>query len=163
MGRRGCQLRHGGAMPEVLPGSPLWAEPWRAPRPCPLSLSRDAEPRGCRARVPSCAPAPAAGAGRAGGRRASLSNSSAARFLLVLGRCEHTHQPPVCCWGARGFPKHPVSPRMRAEGALHLAGRDMAHLCPQGCGMMPETACPRGLCLFMPQPHPASSEPALWI
>lgn len=35
--------------------------------------------------------------------------------------------------------------------------------CPQGCEMVPEAACPRGLCLLKPQLHPLSSEPSLWI
>lgn len=35
VGQRSCQLRHSGAVPEVLPGSALWAEPCRAPVPAP--------------------------------------------------------------------------------------------------------------------------------
>lgn len=38
VGQRRCRLRHGRAMPEVLPGSPVWAGPRWVPCPCPLSL-----------------------------------------------------------------------------------------------------------------------------
>lgn len=129
----------------------------RAPVPCRNPLGA-----GCVSRPAPPAPERVLGAG---GRRASLSNSSAAWFLCCWeGVNAHTGFLPACLLlSCSGLPKTPMSSRMRAEGCP-------ARLWPQGspvsravAWMVPEAARPRGPCLLKPRPHPVSSEPSLWI